>query len=49
MIETFHISPLCPICGMELSGILGSDNLRCFECELDWVLDLVECDETIKN
>jgi hypothetical protein len=38
--KSFHISPLCPVCGMELSGILGSDKLRCFECELDWCLEL---------
>ena len=34
------IAPTCPICDSDISGIIGSERLWCFECKTYWNLDL---------
>ena len=36
----YFISPLCPICGDKITGVIGTDRLWCFECKVYWDLDL---------
>ena len=36
----YFISPLCPICGEKISGVIGTDRLWCFECKVYWDLDM---------
>jgi len=33
-----HLPVLCPVCGTELSGVLGSMALFCFECNSEFLL-----------
>ena len=43
MKNPFHIEPLCPICGNEISGMIGNaDRLYCFVCDVKWEMDLEE-------
>jgi hypothetical protein len=39
-VTDYFISPLCPICGEKISGVIGTDKLWCFECKTYWNLDL---------
>jgi hypothetical protein len=38
------VLPVCPNCDKFISGVVGSDNLRCDECNVYWRLELIKED-----